>query len=567
MYEDPTKYPIISVSKLWRGGIMNLYNFMNEIDETILNRGLRYFKDGHVLGTKVLSNGWVEVLVVGHDDYTVSVQLADDGTILKANCACPYRGGPICKHEVAAFYSLSHSFTPKESPLASLLKSLSIETLVAELLKVADENPMIYERLMAYQQPRNQLATFERELEERVAKHIQFDHEISRKAVQHFVDDLYEMLGQIKEHASVQLKVEMMLLLQEECEGVDDQIDDSDAIFSEFLGELHAQLQNLIFMTIDYHQDIDEVFSLLMSRLRKNTTWVDFELLDLLSEYGRDPRYLQRMIEYIETMVEVVEDKVKGSLYKVWYELLVKYQEESLDAFLERHADVPVLTEFRVEQFVLQSRYEEAIPLILELESFEENRFDATWKMYRYTIYEKMKDIEAMKKLAYELFVQGNFDYYGKLKKLYGEEFPFIYDSLKLELRQLEQSNLYLKMIEKEKDQEALLAYVKEDLRFIERFASLLWDRFETEVHELYEQYIKQELMKVSNRSGYRRICAIVKRYHAFITEEAYQALIYQFIVMYPRRRALIEELQGLLNEIDELRFQHKVKQLNIYIT
>ena len=62
---------------------MNLYNFMNEIDETILNRGLRYFKDGHVLGTKVLSNGWVEVLVVGHDDYTVSVQLADDGTIFQ----------------------------------------------------------------------------------------------------------------------------------------------------------------------------------------------------------------------------------------------------------------------------------------------------------------------------------------------------------------------------------------------------------------------------------------------------------------------------------------------------
>ncbi len=59
MYEGSTKYPILSVSKLWRGGIMNLYNFMNEIDETILNRGLLYFKDGHVLGTKVLSNGWI----------------------------------------------------------------------------------------------------------------------------------------------------------------------------------------------------------------------------------------------------------------------------------------------------------------------------------------------------------------------------------------------------------------------------------------------------------------------------------------------------------------------------
>lgn len=566
MYEDPTKYHIISVSKLWRGGIMNLYNFMNEIDETILNRGLLYFKDGHVLGTKVLSNGWVEVLVVGHDDYTVSVQLADDGTILKANCACPYRGGPICKHEVAAFYSLSHSFTPKESPLASLLKSLSIETLVAELLKVADENPMIYERLMAYQQPQDQLATFERQLEEMVAKHIQFGHEISGKAVQHFVDDLYELLGQIKEQASVQLKVEMMLLCREECEGVDNQIDDSDAIFSEFLGELHAQLQSLIFATIDYHQDIDEVYSLLMSRLQKNATWVDFELLDLLSEYGRDPQYLQQMIEYIETMVEVVEDKVKGSLYKVWYELLAKYQEESLDAFLECHADVPVLTEFRVEQFVSQARYEEAIPLILELEAFEENRFDATWKLYRYTIYEKMKDIEGMKKLAYELFVGGNFDYYAKLKKLYGEAFPFIYESLKLEMRRLDKQELYLKMIETEKDQEALLAYVKEDLRYIERFASLLWDRFETEVHHLYEQYIKQELMKVSHRSGYRRICAIFRRYRPFTTDEAYETLIHQLIAMYPRRRALIEELQCLLHELEEESSNQHVEQLSIDI-
>ncbi|MDY4816242.1 MAG: hypothetical protein SO274_11690, partial [Turicibacter bilis] len=92
-------------------------------------------------------------------------------------------------------------------------------------------------------------------------------------------------------------------------------------------------------------------------------------------------------------------------------------------------------------------------------------------------------------------------------------------------------------------------------------------DTFETEVHHLYEQYIKQELMKVSHRSGYRRICAVVKRYHAFTTDEAYQALIYQLTAMYPRRRALIEELQGLLDEIDELSFQHKVNQLNIYIT
>ncbi|MFQ9522051.1 MAG: hypothetical protein ACLRZR_11840, partial [Turicibacter sp.] len=174
--------------------------------------------------------------------------------------------------------------------------------------------------------------------------------------------------------------------------------------------------------------------------------------------------------------------------------------------------------------------------------------------------------IEAMKKLAYELFVGGKFDYYAKLKKLYGEEFPCIYESLKLEMRRLDKQELYLKMIETEKDQEALLAYVKEDLRYIERFASLLWDTFETEVHHLYEQYIKQELMKVSHRSGYRRICAIFRRYRPFTTNQAYQTLIHQLIAMYPRRRALIEELQCLLHELEEESSNQHVEQLSIDI-
>lgn len=93
---------------------MKLSSFMNEVDDHILKRGLTYFKEGHVLGLKLVSPGWYEVLVIGGDNYLVSVQVSEDGTILKARCSCPYQGSPICKHEVAAFYAISQSFFLKK---------------------------------------------------------------------------------------------------------------------------------------------------------------------------------------------------------------------------------------------------------------------------------------------------------------------------------------------------------------------------------------------------------------------------------------------------------------------
>ena len=72
--------------------------------------------------------------------------------------------------------------------------------------------------------------------------------------------------------------------------------------------------------------------------------------------------------------------------------------------------------------------------------------------------------------------------------------------------------------------------------------------------------------MKVSHRGGYRRICASFRRYRPFTTDEAYETLIHQLIAMYPRRRALIEELQCLLHELEEESSNQHVEQLSIDI-
>lgn len=568
MYEESTKYPIIRYP-LKRGDILKLSNFKQEVDEVILKRGYHYFKDGHVLGKRLIREGCYEVLVIGHEDYTVNIQLDSNGTIISYRCNCPYRGGPICKHEVAAFYALAASFQPKESELVQLLKTLPVETLVHELAEVADHDVGVYQHLMSYQKESDLLAQFEVELEEVVAKHIHLGHTVTGKAIERLTDDLTNLMMHIQQtnpSHTMLLKCQMALLLREECDGMEDQIDDTDAVFTDFLGELHALLQSIMFQTLNDEQEASRVFSLLMTKLKASTE-IDFELLDLMFEYGCQPMYLTTIVEYLAKMIDVVDEKIKPSLYKCWYKLLARYSEAESMKFLNQYQQMKGLQAFRLDQLLQQEAYKEALFLILELESLEEHQFDLSLKETRYFIYEKLGQVEEMKQLAYELFLGGQFKYYQILKDLYGDEFASLYKDLKQSLSAMsQQETLYLKMLECERDKDAILDHVKHKLQAIETYANILWDEYPVEVCELYERYIQQEIKQAMNRTAYRRICMILRRFRSYTTFDKYEAFIQELLQMFPRRRALREELHQLIQEVKREKTFVEVEQLSIEI-
>ncbi|MFN0189435.1 MAG: SWIM zinc finger domain-containing protein [Bacteroidia bacterium] len=75
------------------------------IDETILKRGLSYFKKGFVSVCEEVAIGVYQAYVIGEDEYTVELNVKGD-TLLEHNCSCPYDLGPICKHVVAVLFYL-----------------------------------------------------------------------------------------------------------------------------------------------------------------------------------------------------------------------------------------------------------------------------------------------------------------------------------------------------------------------------------------------------------------------------------------------------------------------------
>jgi len=123
-----------------------LDQFEQIIDESILKRGLSYFKKGAVTDFSQISNGSYEAIVSGTEDYLINF-IIENNTVVEHLCECPYDIGPVCKHIVAAIFFLKQNEWDLNNSLAKnplnnekqnlkKKKTKSPQQLVKELLKV-----------------------------------------------------------------------------------------------------------------------------------------------------------------------------------------------------------------------------------------------------------------------------------------------------------------------------------------------------------------------------------------------------------------------------------------------
>ena len=98
-----------------------LNQFEQFIDETILNRGLTYFKRGYVHNVEELSGGEYEAIVEGSDNYSVQLKVEND-TVVEYVCSCPYDLGPVCKHVVAVLFYLQQGMLDIKAKIIPLPK-------------------------------------------------------------------------------------------------------------------------------------------------------------------------------------------------------------------------------------------------------------------------------------------------------------------------------------------------------------------------------------------------------------------------------------------------------------
>ena len=118
--------------------IIPLNEFEQIIDETILKRGLSYFKNGYVSEFAEISIGEYEAKVSGTEEYTVRLEIKNN-VIIKHNCDCPYDMGPVCKHIVASIFYLKQDELNLNQQGVSLTKKKKSKTVTQQLKEILDK--------------------------------------------------------------------------------------------------------------------------------------------------------------------------------------------------------------------------------------------------------------------------------------------------------------------------------------------------------------------------------------------------------------------------------------------
>jgi uncharacterized Zn finger protein len=98
---------------------MNLSNFDQHVDPTIMNRGYNYFLNDFVDRPQQTEQGIWRTKVYGTYPYHVEIHVNPENQdeIESWSCDCPYDHGPVCKHIVAALFAIGED--EKSEPAAS----------------------------------------------------------------------------------------------------------------------------------------------------------------------------------------------------------------------------------------------------------------------------------------------------------------------------------------------------------------------------------------------------------------------------------------------------------------
>ena len=128
---------------------ITLDNFRNFVPPKIWSRGAAYFEDGAVVELEEISRGQWRATVEGTEDYDVEISL-DGDEVLSWMCDCPYDGGDICKHVVAAVLAvreqrgkeLETAYSPANIRDAVIVGKTELDTDFHDLLKLARDKDL-----------------------------------------------------------------------------------------------------------------------------------------------------------------------------------------------------------------------------------------------------------------------------------------------------------------------------------------------------------------------------------------------------------------------------------------
>lgn len=494
-----------------------------------------------------------------------------------SECDCPYDFGPICKHQVAAYFELFVILNSKDSgtsgkkdvvkqpEIKEVLNNLSKEELIRIIIDIAKKDITLKNSLIVKYSNADdgqELEKCKKLIDSIVRKYTGREGFITYRQNSAFVSEMEDLLDKVRDTDDILLALDIAFLLLQEAVEAFQYADDSNGNIGFLVTETIELIGEIVTDSADLYIDLREkIFNklVLQSDNKVFDGWEDYriDILRLCAEFADVEELRNKLRMKIEYSVNTnLGDEYKRysneRMLKILFELIAEYgTQEEAEEFIKANLNFTSFRELLIDKYMKDKNYHKVIELALAGEKKDKQSAGlvSKWKKIRYEAYKELCQKEEQEKLGKELLFDGNFEYYRELKELVTGHKLVFYNNIKQELKKdkgWHGRNMYLKLIVEENDLDELMEFVRENPRIIEEYAGMLENKFKDEVIEIYKKYIKAAANSSSNRRAYQGVCGILKRFKKIAGKKNQEDVINELICLYRKRPAFVDELTKL---------------------
>ncbi|MGB6408092.1 MAG: hypothetical protein WBF39_11485 [Planococcus donghaensis] len=495
------------------------------------------------------------------------VKLSGEESVAWTSCTCLFESDSLCKHEVAVCLAILEVKKENSSTHTDVLAQLKVLK-KAELLEILEE--------LIQKQPAVELY-----LTEKFSNADGMDEQRARRIIQKSanrasrsgfieweridqaiegVEEVQEYVDNLQPEQDAEKIIRLSLVVIEECSEMMQMADDSAGDISstvyeslekieETLAEWPGELNEAI---VDYILKL--LYPHILFHLQQDITEAAGDLLQSVLQWNETGHFSDKFSGFIEKIIDSKEMQDKSYRYSEerfrMYQLELLHQiddQQAIKAFYVKHSSYPKIRKAQILQTLYTGEFEKAIQLCAESEEMDRKLPGLVhdWKKLRYQAYEGMGNKAELIDLSFQFALEGEEEYYHKLKSLMAvEEWPEKMEKMLEEMKMHPRSRpLYLGILIDEKRFGELLNYCQKDVAAIVHLYPHLLADYPHEVNEIYTSYIYRVIEQASNRKAYWSACQKIKDFQQALGAKAAAGLIEELKFMYPKRTALLDEL------------------------
>jgi len=559
-----------------------LNQFEQYIDETILKRGLQYFKNGHVNDPEEISPGEYEAIVEGTEDYTVQLTLKN-GIITEHVCDCPYDMGPVCKHVAAVIFYLQQdeleldkkTKRTKTNQSAKPAKRKTVAQQVDDLLEKASHDELkqfVREKASANAPFRNLfLSSFaQHNSDESKELYVKQVKSILKTASDRhgFIDwsasrIVGNAIDNLLESAQKQINNRNYISAVFICTAVMEQMTEALQYSDDSNGDIGGSIDTAYEMlyTIAQEQLSEEIRKLIIEycftsfdkQIYSGWDW-HIGVLRLAALLLKTEDETERIFAQIEKAQR--SDYEKEEAQSIKYDILLKTKgENAAEKYLEQNITNSNLRREAIQKALKKKNYDKAISLAKDGVNYDlkdKPGLAKEWYDWLLKIAQAQNDSEKIIEYARLLFID-NFrneqDYYQILKQYVKTEkwtafVEAVIQDITTKKRWLD-AGLIASIFIKEEWWDRLLELVKKspDLNTIDHYEKYLSKHYANEIVELYANGVLKYMKNSMGRDHYQNACRYIRKIIKLGARDKANEIISYLKTEYPKRKALMEEL------------------------